>query len=89
MLGLKDLLAPSCWASKSSSEPEQVQDVREKTDPSKVPSLAQDCLQGKTQPQRVTISLFIQLRNKTFVQVSLLNTQPWLSLTSVLLRYGF
>lgn len=90
MLGLKELLAQSCWISKSSSEPEQVQNVREKTDPRKLPSLAQgDCLQGKTQSQRVTIPLFMQLRNKTFIQVSLLSTQPWLSLISVLLRHGF
>lgn len=90
MLGLKDLLAQSCWVSKSSFEPEQMQDVREKTDPSKVPRLAQrDCLQGKTQPQRDTIPFFILLRNKKFIQVSLLSPQPWLSLISVLLRHGF
>lgn len=90
MLGLKELLAQPCWVSKSSFEPEQVQNVRERTDPSKVPSLAQrNCLQGKTQSRRVTIPLFIQLRNKTFIRVSLLSPQPWLSLTSVLLRHGF
>lgn len=55
MLGLKELLAQPCWVSKSSFEPEQVQNVRERTDPSKVPSLAQrNCLQGKT--RRVCVS---------------------------------
>lgn len=48
MPGLREMLAQSCWDSKPFSEPEQVQDGREETDPSKGPSPAQrDCLQEK------------------------------------------